>query len=100
MRQPCEGSRALAPPGRSESSSRSAGEAQASEERPPATRSRKAPRPYGFPAGSGGGDNGVRLPGRRNPEARPRAFAREVEARAAGASGFDHEPADHDLLLG
>src|ERR687888_1505422 len=99
MRQPCEGSSASARRGRSESSSRRAGEAQASEETPPATRSRKAARPYGLPSGSGGGDNGVRLAGRRNPEVRPRAPAWEVEARAAGAPGLDHEPADGNLPL-
>src|ERR687887_1159213 len=93
MRQPWDGSSALAPPGRSESSSRRAGEAQASEERPPATKSRKAPRPYGFPAGSGGGDNGVRLSGRGDPEARPATAGGQVEARPAGALRVDHEPA-------
>src|SRR5919197_2578011 len=99
MRQPWDGSSAFAPPGRSESSSRRAGEAQASEESPPATRSRKAPRPYGFPSGSGTGDNGIRLARRRDPEARPDASAGKVEARAAGAARLDHEPADRDLPL-
>src|SRR5919198_1261511 len=99
MRQPWDGSSALAPPGTNESSSRSAGEAQASEERPPATKSRKAPRPYGFPAGSGGGDNGVRLSRWRDPEVRPGACTRKVEVSATDAAGLDHESADGDSSL-
>src|SRR5262249_22212862 len=96
---PCEGSSACAPPGRTESSSRSAGEAQASEERPPATNAKKAARPYGFPSGSGSCDNGVRPAGRRDPEVRPATLAGKVEARAAGGAGSDHEPPERDPPL-
>src|SRR5262245_41837096 len=99
MRQPCEGSSACAPVGRSLSRSRKAGEAQASEERPPATRNRKAARPTGLPPGSAGGDNGVRPAGWRDPEASPAASAWEVEMGPAGAARRDHEAADRKSPL-
>src|SRR5262249_1443359 len=98
-REPSEGSSAFAPPGSSESITRSAGDAQASEERPPATKSRKAPRPYGFPPGSGGGGNGIRPVGRGDPEVSPAASAGQVESRPAGATRVDHEAADRGGIV-
>src|SRR6266545_2883196 len=101
MRQPPDGTSARTPPGKRSAAgwnaprrARQAGEAQANAERPPATVSRKARRPYVRSSELGGGNDQGGIGGGREPETDPAMIRRQIEVRPALAAPVDHEAAD------